>query len=183
MARRSKADSDLVLLPLGGMGEIGMNAYAYGLGPENHRKWILVDCGVKFGDELDPGIDVILPDASYLESENASNLLAIFPDARSRGPHWRHVRGCGRACAARFTARRSPPNCSSASSPRRVCSARCRCAWCRWAVARRSAISMSSTSPMTHSIPEPAALAIRTPVGLVLHSGDWKTIRRPPSRR
>ena len=59
MAKRAKAGGELVLMPLGGMGEIGMNAYAYGLGAEGRRKWILVDLGVKFGDEFDPGIDVI----------------------------------------------------------------------------------------------------------------------------
>ena len=77
MAKRGKGEDELVLMPLGGMGEIGMNAYAYGLGTEGRRKWILVDLGVKFGDEFDPGIDVILPDVTFLESER-KNLLGLF---------------------------------------------------------------------------------------------------------
>ena len=68
MTGRKKPGAELVLLPMGGMGEIGMNAYAYGLGTPARRKWILVDCGVKFGDERDPGIDVILPDIVILKA-------------------------------------------------------------------------------------------------------------------
>ena len=44
-----------------------MNLYLYGIGPERDRKWLMVDLGVKFGDERDPGIDVILPDTSFIE--------------------------------------------------------------------------------------------------------------------
>ena len=40
---------ELVFVPLGGVGEIGMNMGAYGFGPERSRKWIVVDCGVTFG--------------------------------------------------------------------------------------------------------------------------------------
>ena len=51
---------ELVLLPLGGAGEIGMNFNAYGFGPPDARKWIVVDCGVLFGRETDtPGVDAI----------------------------------------------------------------------------------------------------------------------------
>mgnify|MGYP001598460526 FL=1 len=54
---------ELVFLPLGGSGEIGMNFNAYGFGPPNRRQWIVVDCGVTFGRETDsPGVDLILPD-------------------------------------------------------------------------------------------------------------------------
>ena len=75
MTTRERPD-ELVLLPLGGMGEIGMNIYCYGFGPANDRKWIMVDCGVKFGNDADPGIDVILPDVSFMESQR-SRLLGI----------------------------------------------------------------------------------------------------------
>ncbi len=59
-----------MLLPLGGMGEIGMNCYAYGYGPPSDRQWILVDLGVKFGEEQEPGIDMVLPDLAFMEAES-----------------------------------------------------------------------------------------------------------------
>ena len=68
--------SELVLLPLGGIGEIGMNCYLYGIGEERSRKWIMVDLGVKFGDDRDPGIDLILPDISFI-AQTPPDLLGI----------------------------------------------------------------------------------------------------------
>ena len=53
-----RAPDELVFLPLGGTGEIGMNCYCYGVGPNDDRQWLMVDLGVKFGEETDPGIDV-----------------------------------------------------------------------------------------------------------------------------
>ena len=71
------AHDELVFRPLGGVGEIGMNASLYGFGPPRNRKWILVDCGVAFaGDDL-PGIDLIMPDMRFLEEQRA-NLLGII---------------------------------------------------------------------------------------------------------
>ena len=60
---------ELVFLPLGGVGEIGMNFALYGYGPANAREWIVVDCGVTFpGPDL-PGADLILPDVGFVERE------------------------------------------------------------------------------------------------------------------
>ena len=68
MNAKKKFDNseDMVLLPLGGTGEIGMNCYCYGVGPASTRDWLMVDLGVKFGDERDPGIDVVLPDVGFI---------------------------------------------------------------------------------------------------------------------
>ncbi len=60
MASSSSADQ-LVFVPLGGVGEIGMNMGAYGFGPARSRKWIVVDCGVTFGGPAVPGIELIMP--------------------------------------------------------------------------------------------------------------------------
>src|SRR5262249_9161675 len=71
------AEDALVLLPLGGAGEIGMNFNAYGYGPPDARKWIVVDCGVLFGRETDtPGVDVILPDIAWL-AQQAEDVVGI----------------------------------------------------------------------------------------------------------
>src|SRR5215475_3086925 len=64
---------ELVLLALGGIGEIGMNCYLYGLGPPDARQWLMVDLGLTFPEgENDPGVDVILPDLRYIEAERGS---------------------------------------------------------------------------------------------------------------
>ncbi len=71
------SENELVFLPLGGVGEIGMNLALYGYGDPNNREWIMVDCGVTFpGLEL-PGVDLVLPDIRFLEEER-HNLKAII---------------------------------------------------------------------------------------------------------
>src|SRR5579872_6712255 len=68
---------ELVFLPLGGVGEIGMNLGLYGYGPPENRTWIAVDFGVAFAGPDLPGVDLIFPDISYLEEER-SNLAGIL---------------------------------------------------------------------------------------------------------
>jgi len=63
----ASASDELVFVPLGGLGEIGMNASLYGFGPKGKRKWILIDLGLAFAGPDLPGIDLILPDLGFLE--------------------------------------------------------------------------------------------------------------------
>ncbi len=71
--RQKTADGELVFAALGGLGEIGMNAYLYGVGPEDAREWLMVDLGMTFPEgEDDPGIDVILPDLRFIEEERST---------------------------------------------------------------------------------------------------------------
>ena len=64
-------DNALYFVPLGGSGEIGMNLNLYGFGPEEDRQWIIVDCGVTFGDLTTPGIDIITPDPRFIVERNS----------------------------------------------------------------------------------------------------------------
>ena len=68
----------LIYMPLGGAGEIGMNAYVYGYGKPDQERLILVDLGVTFPDmDTTPGVDLILPDITWLK-ERRDRLEAIF---------------------------------------------------------------------------------------------------------
>src|SRR5436853_4852923 len=68
---------ELTFAPLGGVGEIGMNLSIYGLGNRHQRAWLAIDLGVSFGDEEHlPGIDLIMPDISFLEKER-KNLIGL----------------------------------------------------------------------------------------------------------
>ncbi len=169
MARRQ---DELVFLPLGGVGEIGMNLGLYGYGPEHHRTWIAVDFGIGFPGEEAPGADVIFPDISYLEEEriNLAGILITHAHEDHYGALielWPRLRVPVFATA--FTA--GLLNAKAASEP------------------GAEVIPVTIVAPggrfkagpfeieyinVAHSIPEANALAIRTPLGLVLHSGDWK---------
>ena len=66
------ATPELVFLPLGGIGEIGLNVYLYGIGPAEDRQWLMIDCGITFPDDTEPGVDVVLPDLRFIEEERKS---------------------------------------------------------------------------------------------------------------
>jgi len=170
---RSGTRDEVVFLPLGGVGEIGMNCYLYGFGPPDDRKWLMVDLGITFPEgENDPGIDVILPDVRFIEEQRAS--LAGLVLTHGHEDHlgavielWPRLRVP--IYATPFTAsllksklaeyggglklpiREVPLNARFDVGP--------------------FGVEMISVA---HSIPESNALAIRTPLGVVLHTGDWK---------
>jgi ribonuclease J len=72
---KTQQNDELVFLPLGGSGEVGMNLNCYGYGPESDRQWMLVDVGVTFGDSTTPGVDIIVPDPSFLAGENIRGIV------------------------------------------------------------------------------------------------------------
>ena len=159
---------ELLFLPLGGCGEIGMNLNLYG----HDGKWLMVDLGITFGNEATPGIDVIMPDPAFI-AERRSDLLGLVlthahEDHIGAVPYlWPRLR-CP-IYATPFTA---------AVLRRKLAEADL------LGEARITEIPMSGSFTLgpfeielisiTHSIPEPNAVVLRTRLGNVLHTGDWK---------
>lgn len=169
--------ADLVLLPLGGVGEIGMNCYCYGLGPADDREWLMVDLGVKFGEESEPGIDIVLPELGYIigERRRLSGLVLTHAHEDHLGAVawlWPQL-NCPIYCtpfAAEILAGKLKERGLDEEVPVHV-----KPVGSRFEVGSFTVELVS----VTHSIPEPTALLIETKQGRVLHSGDWKIDRTP----
>jgi len=170
-------NDELVFLPLGGLGEIGMNAALYGYGPESDRRFIMVDCGLSFAGEEAPGVDLVLPDIRWIE-ERKKRLSGIFithahedhigalidlwprlqvPVYMTRfAANLLEARRLGEPGAPKIDIRVVEPRKRIESGPFSV-----------------------EYIPVAHSIPESHALAIRSAAGLVVHTGDWKIDATP----
>ena len=166
---------ELVFLPLGGSNEIGMNLNAYGFGPADDRRWIVVDVGVTFGDSTTPGVDVIVPDPTYLEGENILGIVLTHAHEDHIGAlGWLWPRLKAPLYATPFTAFLIREKLRDAGLLDEV---------------ELNVVPLGGTISLgdfevtmvtiTHSIPEPNGLAIKTPLGTVLHTGDWKIDEDP----
>jgi ribonuclease J len=158
----------LFFVPLGGAGEIGMNLNVYGY----QGDWLIIDCGVTFGDDSQPGLEVVMPDPGFIV-ERRDRLLGIVAthaheDHIGAIPYlWRQLR-CP-IWATPFTASFLRAKLAETGFADQV---------------KINVVPLSgrfTIGPfdlelitLTHSIPEPNAVALRTPVGTVLHTGDWK---------
>ncbi len=167
------ARDGLVYLPLGGAGEIGMNFYLYGCA----GKWIAVECGITFADETMPGLDVIMADPRFIV-DNAKDLLAIVlthahEDHLGAVPHlWRKLRAPLYAtpfAAGLLRAKLAEAGLKDEAELTEV--------------PLNGHLDLGPFAidfvTVTHSIPEPNALAIRTRFGMVVHTGDWKIDPEP----
>jgi len=158
----------LFFVPLGGAGEIGMNLNVYGY----QGDWLIIDCGVTFGDDSQPGLEVVMPDPGFIV-ERRDRLLGIVAthaheDHIGAIPYlWRQLR------------------CPIWATPFTASFLRAKLAETGFAdqvkihvvpLSGRFTIGPFDLEliTLTHSIPEPNAVALRTPVGTVLHTGDWK---------
>ncbi|MDP5215651.1 ribonuclease J [Ruegeria sp. 2205SS24-7] len=163
----------LIYLPLGGAGEIGMNAYVYGYGKPGEERLILVDLGVAFPDmDTTPGVDLIFADLTWLK-ERADQLEAIFVThahedhvgAVSLNYASLNVPVYARAFTANI-ARRKMEERGHAPEAVRTASP--------WPEQIEAGPFKVGFLPVSHSIPESAGLVIDTPGGRIVHSGDFK---------
>ena len=165
--------AELVFLPLGGCVEIGMNLNAYGYGPAHDRRWILIDVGVTFGGEDTPGIDLITPDPAFLEDQG-DKIDAIF----LTHAHEDHIGAIGLILPRLQT-----------KAPIYATPFTAHLAQAKLIERGQKHVSINviplgaeiEAGPfkvryitLTHSIPEPNALSLETPLGTILHTGDWK---------
>ena len=167
------AAGDLAFLPLGGTGEIGMNLNLYRCGGQ----WLAVDCGIGFGGAENPEAEIMMPDPGFL-AERRDRLLGLVI-THAHEDHlgavawlWRRLR------------------CPVYATPFAAAVLRRKLAEVGLlAEVRLHVIPLGGSIDLppfalrflrvAHSIPEAQALAIRTPHGLVLHTGDWKLDPHP----
>jgi len=163
---------ELLFLPLGGAGEIGMNLNLYGFGPKGRERWMMIDLGITFGNSSMPGVDVIMPDPTFIEERldqlEGLVLTHAHEDHLGAVAHlWERLR-CP-VYATPFTASILGHKLREAGLERRVPVT---------TVPLKGKLSVGPFDleliTLTHSIPEPNGIVIRTPLGTVLHTGDWK---------
>lgn len=170
--------NELVFVPLGGVGEIGMNLALYGYGPASGREWIIVDCGVTFPTPEQPGVDLVLPDTRFIEEsvsflhgmvithaheDHYGAVLDVWP--RLGGiPVWMTPFTAGLLAAKRASESGAP------QVPVKIYNA-----------GERFTVGPFEIEAVAvnHSIPEPVSLAITSPAGTVVHTGDWKIDPEP----
>src|ERR1700684_2715753 len=170
-------DNEFVFVPLGGLGEIGMNCALYGYGPASARQWLMVDLGIGFAAEDLPGIDLIMPDLSFIEKakknlvgvvithaheDHIGALVELWPNLRA--PVYMTRFAAGLVESRRLGELGAP------EIPLKVVQ-----------LGEKVVIGPFAVEfiPVAHSIPESSALAIRTPAGLVVHTADWKIDSTP----
>ncbi len=165
-------DNEFVFAALGGLGEIGMNCALYGFGPQRARKWLMVDLGVAFaGDDL-PGVDLIMPDVGFIEKVRKDLVGLIITHA-----HEDHIGALADLWPSLGVQVYASPFAAGLADARRL------------GEPGAPKVPIEIVRPgarvtigpfdvefvsVAHSIPESSALAIRTPAGLVVHTGDWK---------
>jgi ribonuclease J len=168
----------IIYLPLGGAGEIGMNAYVYGYGKPGKERLILVDLGVTFPDmDGTPGVDLILPDIAWLK-ERRNRLDAIFithaheDHVGAVGHFWEELGApiYARAFTAHIARLKMDEHGHSPETVRTVSP---------WPETVEAGPFTVGFVPISHSIPESSGLVIDTPQGRLVHSGDFKIDETP----
>jgi len=163
---------ELIFCPLGGSGEIGMNMNLFAYGKPENQKWIIVDIGVTFGDDSIPGIDLIYPDPGFIIDKKEDLLGIVLTHA-----HEDHIGAIAhiwpnlkcKIYATPFT---------SVLISEKFKEKKIDITGYLKIVKLNSTLNLDPFKiefiTLTHSILEPNGLKIETPVGNILHTGDWK---------
>lgn len=167
-------NDEVLFVPLGGSGEIGMNMNLFG----HAGQWLMVDCGLAFADEAMSGIDLILPDPTFIaeQRDRLAGLLLTHAHEDHFGavPYlWDQLRCPIYATPFAATLLRAKLQDEGVHEPVKIVELE---------LGARTRIGPFEVelATVTHSIPEPCAVILRTDVGTVLHTGDWKIDPTPP---
>ena len=167
------SDDELLFLALGGAGEIGMNLNLYG----HAGKWLMLDLGIAFGDDSMPGVEVIMPDPSFIEERRKDLVGIVLTHA-----HEDHL-GAVADLWPRLKAPVYATPFAASVLRRKLTQAGLVDAVRITEIPLRGKFRLGPFDvemvTMTHSILEPNGLAIRTKFGTVFHTGDWKIDPEP----
>jgi ribonuclease J len=168
---------EFIFCPLGGSGEIGMNMNLFAYGTLENRKWIIVDIGVTFADDTIPGVDLIYPDPGFIVDKKRDLLGIVLTHA-----HEDHIGAITHIWPKLL--------CNIYATPFTSVLIKEKFKEKKIDIGNKlKIISLNGTVDLnpfkiefvtlTHSILEPNGLRIQTPVGTVLHTGDWKCDPNP----
>ena len=167
------ASGDLAFLPLGGTGEIGMNLNLYRCG----GKWLAVDCGIGFGGSEMPEVDVMMADPGFIAERRDRLVGLVITHA-----HEDHIG----AVAWLWPQLRCPVYATpfaAAVLRRKLGEVQLQREVKLHVIEPGGTIDLAPFAltfvRVSHSIPEAQALVIRTPHGIVLHTGDFKLDPKP----
>jgi ribonuclease J len=168
---------ELIFCPLGGSGEIGANMNLYAYGAEDNKKWIIVDMGVTFADDSIPGIDLIYPDPGFILDKKDDLLGIVLTHA-----HEDHIGAVAHIWPSLKCKIYSTPF-TAALITEKFKEKKIDISKFLKIVQLNGKINLGPFEidfiTLTHSILEPNGLSIKTPAGVVLHTGDWKIDPNP----
>jgi ribonuclease J len=168
---------ELFFCPLGGSGEIGMNMNLFGYGTPEDTKWLIVDMGVTFADESVPGIDLIYPDPGFIIDKKKDLLGIVLTHA-----HEDHIGAVAHIWPKLKCNIYSTPF-TSVLIKEKFKEKKIDIEKYLKIVQLNGSIKLENFNvefvTLTHSILEPNGLIIKTPMGTILHTGDWKCDPNP----
>jgi len=163
---------ELIFCPLGGSGEIGMNMNLFAYGKPDNQKWIIVDIGVTFADDAVPGVDLIYPDPGFIVDKKEDLLGIILTHG-----HEDHI-GAISHIWPKLKCKIFATPFTSALIIEKFKEKKIDISGYLKIIKLNSTLKLKPFKiefvTLTHSILEPNGLKIETPVGNILHTGDWK---------
>ena len=167
----------LIFCPLGGSGEIGMNMNLFSYGKPDNQKWLIVDIGVTFADDTLPGINLIYPDPGFIIDKKDDLLGIILTHA-----HEDHIGAIAHIWPQLKCNIYATPF-TSVLIKEKFKEKKIEIGNNLKIVDLNGTIKLGPFTiefiTLTHSILEPNGLSIKTPVGTILHTGDWKCDPNP----